>query len=371
MIPTSLVIELISAFKNNDNILIDSCIKQIMQITENKKQNNLYNKLKKLYSKSSISSWDITRNYWIQNIKKEQNNLFERRISNVKLNNIILSDKNKFIFKEFIESYKKRKIFIEHGIESDNKILLYWPPGTWKTLFTYILWGELNLPILHVHLDTLISSYLWETWKNIREIFEQAKNEDCILFIDEFDSVAKKRDDLQELWELKRVVTVLLQNIDSLPNDVILIAATNHEHLLDSAIWRRFDYQINIDILDKKSVEKLINLYLSDVWEKVDIDILSFLAQWLSGSLIKQLLNKWLRSFIMNNKVWNINQYLIESLLSWTNLSKLDLKEKKNKILFKNIIQKLRAYDEKIYTFKKIEEITWIPHSTLNYNFNS
>jgi len=369
MIPTSIVVELISAFKNNDKKLIDIQIKKIAEITEKKWQSKLLQKLKKLYSSNTTAygpSW------WI--VWKEHNNiLFERRLSNVKLENIILSSKNINIIEGFIHSYRKRDFFIEQWIESENKVLLYWPPWTWKTLFAYALAWELNLPILHVHLDTLISSYLWETWKNIREIFEKANNEECILFIDEFDSIAKKRDDSQELWELKRVVTVLLQNIDSLSNNTILLVATNHEHLLDKAIWRRFDYQLNIDNLDLKARKDLIKLYL---WKNnndhdIDYSLLAFISNWLSGSLIKQLINKWIRNYIIKWNKWNINLFLIESLLSWSNLSKMNFKDIWNKESLINMITKLREYNKKEYTFNRLSDLTWISHSTLNHYLKS
>lgn len=373
MIPTSLVIDTILALKKNDDVLIDENIKKIILLVEKKWQVQLLDKLKKIYSNYSINKTN-NNTFTMQSFpsKNTNNNLFQRRVSTVNLSNIILSDLNKNIINEFITSYKKRALFREHWIASENKILLYWPPWTWKTLFAYTLAWELNLPILHISLDNLISSYLGETWKNIRNIFDEASKENCILFIDEFDSIAKKRDDSQELWELKRVVTVLLQNIDSLSNDNILIAATNHEHLLDWAIWRRFDYQLNLDILDDKSVECLLKMYLNWLKENIDLKILSTLSKWLSWSLIKQLINKWLRNHILDNKKLNINLYLIESLIIWNNILKnLDFKKEDDKKKIKEIILKLREYNKKLYTYKKLEELTNIPHSTLNYYFNS
>jgi SpoVK/Ycf46/Vps4 family AAA+-type ATPase len=305
----------------------------------------------------------------MQNISNNWSGLFDRRFSNVNLDNIALSQKNEILFNDIVISYKKKDEFKKHWIESDNKILLYWPPGTGKTLFVYILAWELWIPVLHVKLDTLISSYLWETWKNLRIIFEEAKKEECILFIDEFDSIAKKRDDLQELWELKRAVTVLLQNIDDFPSDNILITATNHEHLLDQAIWRRFDYQVNIDILDIKSIEKLLKIYFKDNKEKIEFKLLSNIAEWLSWALIKQIVNKSLRAFIINWEKWNINLIIIENIIKILNLKWLDFKENKNKIIIKNIITKLKKYNNNYYTFKELENITWIPDSSLNNYF--
>ena len=96
-------------------------------------------------------------------------------------------------------------------------------------------------------LDGLISSFLGSTSKNIRALFDFAAKTPCVLFLDEFDAIAKLRGDSQELGELKRVVNSFIQNLDTLGSQSIVIAATNHQELLDSAIWRRFSYRLALD----------------------------------------------------------------------------------------------------------------------------
>jgi AAA+ superfamily predicted ATPase len=108
--------------------------------------------------------------------------------------------------------------------------------------------AKLKMPLLTARADSLVSSYLGSTSKNIRALFSAAASQDCILFLDELDAVGKARDDAHELGELKRVVIGLLQNIDSTSSRLILIAATNHQHLLDPAIWRRFPSHIRIGL---------------------------------------------------------------------------------------------------------------------------
>ena len=80
----------------------------------------------------------------------------------------------------------------------------------------------------------------------------------CILFLDEFDAIAKARDDNHELGELKRVINSLLQNIDSMPTSCVLIAATNHPELLDKAVWRRFTTKIEVGMPDDEARKKII-----------------------------------------------------------------------------------------------------------------
>lgn len=367
MIPTGKIVELISAFKVGDQYKIDLAIKDIIAVAEKKGQIKLAQQLRKLYSAPSLNrDYDENRKLYPQGFSNPNTTkLFERRVSKVGVSDIILSQKNKDIFDEIRASFLERKQFIKEGIASENKILIYGEPGTGKTLFAYVIAGALDLPILHVHLDSLVSSYLGDTGKNIRQIFEEARKESCVLFIDEFDSIAKKRDDHYELGELKRVVTVLLQNIDDFPPDSILVAATNHHHLLDEAIWRRFDYQLNLDILDKKALEALLELYLGKS-KNIEIELLAFVAQGKSGAVIKQAIHKALRKKILKKSTEDINVFLLEELLKIANLKVIDFKAEENKKRIKNIVQKLKAFDSKYYTFKRIEEITGIPDSTLS-----
>lgn len=113
---------------------------------------------------------------------------------------------------------------------------MYSPPGCGKTSAARYLASELKLPLITAWHDTLISSLLGNTAKNIHHIFEYAKKQPCILFLDEFDAIAKARDDAHEMGELKRVVNSLLQNIDDFLQEGILIAATNHAKMLDTAV---------------------------------------------------------------------------------------------------------------------------------------
>jgi len=86
-----------------------------------------------------------------------------------------------------------------------------------------------------------MSSFLGKTGSNIRVVLDFARRQPCVLLLDEFDAITKRRDDSAEIGELKRLVTVLIQAIDEWPADGLLVAATNHPELLDPAIWRRFD----------------------------------------------------------------------------------------------------------------------------------
>lgn len=163
----------------------------------------------------------------------------------------------------FVSRLQHREALQNAGIESIASLLLYGPPGCGKTTLAHYIAQKLELPLVIVRLDALVSSLLGSTAKNIRKVFEFASRQPCILFLDEFDAIAKARDDQHELGELKRVVNSLLQNIDEFIKSNVLIAATNHEELLDKAIWRRFNSVVEVGLPAEKEIRDLLILYLS------------------------------------------------------------------------------------------------------------
>lgn len=164
----------------------------------------------------------------------------------------------------FVESYTHREILLKSGLEVSNTLLLYGPPGCGKTTVAQYVSCITGLPLVTARLDGLVSSLLGSTAKNIRKIFDYASKRECILFLDEFDVIAKLRDDKNELGELKRVVNSLLQNIDTFNNDSILIAATNHHELLDPAIWRRFSTIVSLENPQREEIKRYLFNLLSE-----------------------------------------------------------------------------------------------------------
>jgi SpoVK/Ycf46/Vps4 family AAA+-type ATPase len=122
-----------------------------------------------------------------------------------------------------------------------QRLLFYGPPGCGKTSAAEAIAAELGLPLLVIRLDAVVSSYLGETASNLHRVLDYARSGSWVLLFDEFDALGKARDDPSEHGEIKRVITAFLQMLDGFRGSSILIAATNHEKLLDSALWRRFD----------------------------------------------------------------------------------------------------------------------------------
>lgn len=163
--------------------------------------------------------------------------------------------------KYFIDMVNHRSELELAGVNIKKTLLLHGSPGCGKTSIAHYISEQTGLPLVVARLDGIVSSLLGSTAKNIRKIFEYANSVPCILFLDEFDAIAKARNDQHELGELKRVINSLLQNIDSMPADKVLIAATNHAEMLDDAIWRRFVQTVEVGLPGQEEILEMIDIF--------------------------------------------------------------------------------------------------------------
>jgi SpoVK/Ycf46/Vps4 family AAA+-type ATPase len=185
-------------------------------------------------------------------------------------------------FQRIEREYAARDRLAHHGLRYRQKILLYGLPGCGKTLGAERLAWNTGLPLVKVRFDAMVSSFLGETASNLRLVFEDASKNPCLLFLDECDSIAKSREDSQEVGEIKRVVNSFLQILDEYePSSGLLVAATNLNKSLDTALWRRFDDLIEVP----KPGEKELAFILRDTLSAVEIGSINWSAiiQQMSG----------------------------------------------------------------------------------------
>lgn len=181
------------------------------------------------------------------------------------------------------------------GLNPTRTVLFSGPPGVGKTMSARWIAKKLDKPLLTLDLATVMSSFLGKTGANIRAVLEYAKSVECVLLLDELDAIAKRRDDEGDVGELKRLVTVLLQEIDEWPSRNLLVAATNHAELLDPAIWRRFDDVVVFPLPDSRlraevirsafdkdvaSIEHMIKM-LTELWEGKSSSEITRIANWI------------------------------------------------------------------------------------------
>jgi SpoVK/Ycf46/Vps4 family AAA+-type ATPase len=191
---------------------------------------------------------------------------------------IVLSEKIVDILQEIVLENRKQDILVAYNLKPKNKLLFCGPPGCGKTQTAKILSSALGLPLVYVNLTAVFSSYLGQTATNLQKIFTYIENGEWVVLFDEFDAIARDRDNLNEHGEVKRLVNSLLQLIDNATNQSIFVAATNHEKLLDSAVWRRFDEVIFFDNPTVELRTALLSRYLSGI-RYTAIDLSSFAAR--------------------------------------------------------------------------------------------
>jgi SpoVK/Ycf46/Vps4 family AAA+-type ATPase len=158
------------------------------------------------------------------------------------------------------------------GVPRRNRILLYGPPGCGKTSIAEALAGKLGRMLVTVRVESVISSYLGETGANLRRVMDFAAKGAYVVLFDEFDSLAKDRDDPADHGELRRVVNAVLQLIDRYRGPSILIAATNHSQVIDDAMWRRFDEVLEVSLPDREQIAQLLFRLLTRRAENVDLE---------------------------------------------------------------------------------------------------
>jgi len=173
---------------------------------------------------------------------KERNaSLLELSDPRKTLDDLILTEQLRSELDRIVHERLHADILRSHGIAPLSKLLFCGPPGCGKSVAAQAIASALMLPLATVRFDAVVSSYLGETAANLRKVFDYARTHPVVLFFDEFDAIGKHRTSADEHGELKRVVNSFLQLLDGFHAETLTIAATNHQGLLDSALWRRFD----------------------------------------------------------------------------------------------------------------------------------
>jgi SpoVK/Ycf46/Vps4 family AAA+-type ATPase len=174
------------------------------------------------------------------------------------LNDIVLNSDTRLLIEGLIEERRRSEELRRHRLPISTRLLFSGPPGCGKTFCAEVLARELSMPLYSARIDVIISSFLGETASNLRRLFEFATRKPSILFLDEFDALARTRTDTAEHNELRRVVNSLLLMIERFKGPGFVVAATNLPQFLDEAVWRRFDDILSFDLPTEREIELLL-----------------------------------------------------------------------------------------------------------------
>ena len=190
----------------------------------------------------------------------------------ISLSDVFLDEQNLAQVKQLIKEHRYIEELNKYNLPVNNKILLHGFSGCGKTTTAKAIANEIGKPILILNLSNIVSSRIGETSQNIRLLFDKAAREKAILFIDEFDQIGKARgNDDKDVGEMRRLVNTVIQLIDYLPQNSLLIAATNHPHIIDVALLRRF--QLKIDF--KMPTTEMLDTYYDKLLSELPKDIQS------------------------------------------------------------------------------------------------
>ncbi|HWR25659.1 MAG TPA: ATP-binding protein [Methanosarcina sp.] len=237
-----------------------------------------------------------------------------------KIRDLVLTEEQESEIEKIMKAIKHREYLRDIGLHDIGKLLFVGPPGTGKTSVARALSEQLSIPFVEVKLSMITDQYLGETAKNIDRVFLLAKKlNPCILFIDELDFVAKARTS-DENAAIKRAVNTLLKAIDEISlveHGVLLIAATNHPQMLDSAAWRRFDEIVHFPLPDLEMRKNILDIVTRHIEGDFDTGEIAELTDGYSGSDLRVVIREAVLSALLEERKVLNQKDLLEAVQSF------------------------------------------------------
>lgn len=251
MARSDLVLNLIRSKISNDDLLFEQSVEALIVEEKAKQHHVLADQIKKAYATRMSRTETLLSS-------PSSSDFFSERLPKKRIEDLVLADDVISACEEIVEEHFKLDLLRSYGIEPRHKVLLAGPPGNGKTSLAEAIAESLGMPLLVMKYEAVITSYLGESNQRLSQAFDEVTQRRCVLFFDEFEVISKERSDDHETGEMKRLVSNLLLKIDSLPSNVVVVAATNHEDMLDSAAWRRFEIKLTLGPPGQSEVRKWV-----------------------------------------------------------------------------------------------------------------
>jgi SpoVK/Ycf46/Vps4 family AAA+-type ATPase len=233
-----------------------------------------------------------------------------------RLSDIILTEQLKKKIDRILLEYRHIDHIEQHGLIPKRKMILIGPPGTGKTMTASVLAGELGLPLFQVRLDGLISRYMGETASKLRLIFDSIENTLGVFFFDEFDAIGAERGLANDVGEARRILNSFLQMVEETQSNSLILAATNHPEILDTALYRRFDDVLMYELPDTAHIESILKERLCGyIPENFHWEDLVRGAEGLSYAEITQAANDVIKTTIITHTATLAEESVKDALL--------------------------------------------------------
>ena len=231
------------------------------------------------------------------------------------IDDVVLSPTNLSLVKDILHEHNRDEVLRVHGLQACDRVLLCGPPGCGKTLTAEAIAHELGRPLAIVRTDSVVSSFLGETAANLRKVFNFAAVSPMVVLLDEFDALGKEREDATEHGELRRVVNAVLQMLDAYQGRSLIIAATNHEGMLDTAIWRRFEEILYLKLPTRAQICQLLRVKLRGVRKGFDARALveSGLLDGFSHADVERVIRRALKELIMDGEDLHLKAFQLKT----------------------------------------------------------
>lgn len=243
------------------------------------------------------------------------NPMFDITEPAVSLSDMVLSTELREKIDRIILEYRQREKLHRYGLTNRRRILIEGPSGTGKTMTASAIAWELELSVFTVRMDKLISKFMGETSSKLREVFDIIEQQPGVYLFDEFDAIGADRTLDNEVGEMRRILNSFLQLIEGDVSDSIVLAATNNNQLLDSALYRRFDDVLTYNLPNKNELTKLFVNKLGGFFGNVSIDDQAINnAKGLSQAEISRICTELIKSSILHGAAFSTEklQHLIE-----------------------------------------------------------